>query len=50
MVVERKPCVRGKKSENAMRRSKATACMVSTPRTECMELWMYGKVAANRED
>ena len=28
MVVERKPCVRGKKSENAMRRSKATACMV----------------------
>ena len=27
MVVERKPCVRGKMSENAMRRSKATACM-----------------------
>ena len=28
MVVERKPCVRGKMSENAMRRSKATACML----------------------
>ena len=34
MVVERKPCVRGKRSENAIRRSKATACMVlSTSRT-----------------
>jgi hypothetical protein len=28
MVVEREPCVRGKMSENAMRRSKATACML----------------------
>jgi hypothetical protein len=28
MVVERKPCVRGKMSEKAMRRSKATACML----------------------
>ena len=28
MVVERKPCVRGKMSENARRRSKATSCMV----------------------
>jgi hypothetical protein len=27
VVVERKPCVRGKMSENAMRRSKATACV-----------------------
>ena len=28
MVVERKPCVRGKMSENAMWISKATACML----------------------